>query len=124
MRFHRIPFDVVLKTVEFALIANPVIEGFVLPKRKACSMEKVVRLSRCDTFQRAGNLLDLKLWSDQQMNVVRHDGIGMQIVVLQFGGSSENSRGHELSYRRVLQPNGTGMCLVKNFLSFFEPLSG
>jgi hypothetical protein len=87
------------------------------------SLENFIRFSRCRSFEGARDLSDLKLGADEQMNVIRHDRVRVQTVVVQFVGTSKDCLDHELRDARILQPKRTGARAVENSFGCLEFLS-
>src|ERR1041385_1694495 len=79
---HRIPLNVPANPIELATIPNQPVVALLLPERSA-QPDRFVSAPRRDALKRPQQPLDLDVWRDQEMHVVRHDYVGMQIVVAQ-----------------------------------------
>ena len=81
--FYRIVFDVALDAGELGGVADPMVEGFVLPERAAGAAEKRVRCARRDAFQAVGDAGNRDHRIDEGMHVVGHDDPRVQVVVIE-----------------------------------------
>lgn len=73
-------FNVGADAVELGGIADPVVEGFVLPEVLAGAMEDGVGVAGGYTFQAVGYAGDGNFRSDQNVDVVGHDYVGVKGV--------------------------------------------
>jgi len=74
-----------MDALEFRGIPNPMIKGFVLPKRLACAAEPGVYVASRDSLQWAGNFGEGHVWVEKNMDVVGHHDIGVQLIAAKFG---------------------------------------
>src|SRR5690242_7456505 len=71
--------------LEFRGIPNPMIKRFVLPKRLACAAEPAVDVTSCNSLQGTRNLGEGYVRVEENMDVVGHDHIGVQLVAAKLG---------------------------------------
>src|SRR2546427_1884873 len=71
--------------LEFCGIPNPMIKGFVLPKRLACTAEPGVYVASRDSLQGARNFAEGRVWVEKNVDVVGHYDIGVQLVATKLG---------------------------------------
>lgn len=75
--FHWIVFDVAVDAGELSSVADPMVEGFVLPERATGTAEKRVRFAGGDTFQAVGDAGERDCRIDEDVDVVGHDDPGV-----------------------------------------------
>jgi hypothetical protein len=80
-----IQFDVPPDPIEFSF-ASPMVVGFTLPERVAGSTKNKVRLSGGVALEGLHDFRNGLQWSDQHVNVIRHDHVGVKLIVLQSVG--------------------------------------
>ncbi len=86
-----IPFDIYTNAFFFCGISHPVIERFVLPEWFAGPAENPVCIPRGYTFNSTRNVRKFDARREQHVNVVRHDYVGMQNVLVEFVLTSSQS---------------------------------
>ena len=111
--FYGVPFDIHANTFFFSRISCPMIERFVLPERFACSSQNPVCASRCDAFNSTRNPSHCDSWLKQNMDVVRHDHIRAQNILVKFVLTSAQSAHNGICNRRILQPKRTEPCAIQ-----------
>src|SRR5260370_37275221 len=94
--------------LEFCGIPNPMIKRFVLPKRLACAAEPGVDVATRDSLQWAGNFGDGHVWVEQNMDLVGHDHIGVQLIPAKFGTMHDRILGVS-GELRACQPERTAL---------------
>jgi len=80
-RFHRVHFDIAYDSVKLRLIAHQPVIAFVLPKRLTGESEYLVALPGCESLERLHRFGNIGERGNEQMNVIRHDDKGVEIVV-------------------------------------------
>ena len=80
---NRIHLDVARNPLKLRSVANQPIIAFDLPKRLTGKAKHPVRLPRCESLERVSQLGDLHTRSDQQVHMVRHNDIRVDLVVFQ-----------------------------------------
>lgn len=71
--------------LEFRGIPNPMIKGSVLPKRLACAAGPGVDVASRDSLEGARNLGEGYVGVEENMDVVGHDHMGVQLVATKLG---------------------------------------
>lgn len=77
---HRIELDVTHDPVQLAIVADPTIERFVLPKGISSPAQNLVGLPRCRTFQPPSNRGQRNFRLQKQVHMIGHDHPGPQCV--------------------------------------------
>jgi hypothetical protein len=80
-RIDRIPLYVTRYAFELVQVANPVIEGFVLPEALAGSGEQEIGLSGATAFDRFRNYAQILERLQQEMHMIWHHNEGSEVVV-------------------------------------------
>src|SRR5260370_25023761 len=89
------------------------IKRFVLRKRLACAAERGVDVASRDSLQWAGNFGEGHVGVEENMDVVRHDNIGVQLVAAKLGSMHDRVFG-VISELRVGQPERTALRRVQS----------
>ena len=127
-RLHRIVFDVFLNADEFAFASNPMIERFVLPESLSSSTQDTITGLRSDALQCARDVTNAGKRGEQHVYMIRHHGVGMQIVASKFRRTSSENLDDGTCARRVLEPQRSLGRPVEQFFGeaelFARPYAG
>jgi hypothetical protein len=78
----RIIFDVFGDAAEFRLVADPMVIGLVEPEGLTGAVQNSIGRSRGDSLEPLGELGDRNCRGDQDVNVIRHQHVGVKFVLL------------------------------------------
>jgi len=81
---HRIIFDITPNPIELLLIPNPLIVRFLLPKRTPSASQNPIPLPCGHALQRLHQMADTDFRQNQQMNMIRHNGVSIKFIVTQL----------------------------------------
>lgn len=84
-----VPFDIAADALEFVGIADPVVEGFVLPDGFSGAAEAGVDVSRGDALESGGDFGERRVRSEEDVDVVGHDDVGVQVIAAQLGATKD-----------------------------------
>lgn len=87
--FNRIVLDVSNNFLKLALVSDPVIVGFGLPKRLPRPAQHLVGFPSAATFQRAKQSPRLHLWLQKYVDMVGHNHPSSQVVVTKIDAAAE-----------------------------------
>ncbi len=71
-RYDRISFDIGQYTLPFLRVADPMIEGFILPESRAGAAKDKIRVPGRSAFDLLSDLCEWRMRRDQHVNVVCH----------------------------------------------------
>ncbi len=108
-----IVFDIGDDTFQFRIVPNPMIERFRLPKGLSGSTQNQVGCARRGALQPARNYRQWLLWPQDDVNVIRHDDPGLELIEVSLPRAVLNCGGDRLRHTRVLQPDGSESCFVE-----------
>src|SRR5579863_2907263 len=77
---NRIPFDLVLDSFRFFVVADQVVVAFVLPEGARIQTKHANGFVACETFERAKPFWRRHARRYQKVNVIRHDHESVQFV--------------------------------------------
>ena len=118
-----ISFDVGADFLPFAGIANPVVEGFDLPGLFAGTAQNEVGFAGGGAFDLLSNLGEPRLRLDQDVNMICHEGVRVQLIKLaqvQFAEPRNDAFGDA----RVFQPERATESAVQNAVALYKGLTG
>jgi hypothetical protein len=121
---HRIHLDVTSNAPNLRLIANQSIVALVLPEWLPSGAQDLVALPRCESLERLRQLGHLHEWSDQEVNVVAHDDITVEMVVFQMLVSIVNGLHDHIRDLRPAKMERASGCVVEKAVHRKERLSG
>lgn len=79
---HRIHLDVMSDFPEFGVIANQPVVAFILPEWLPGSTQHAVALCSGESLERLRELRNRNQWRDQEMNVIGHHNVRVELVLL------------------------------------------
>jgi hypothetical protein len=82
--FHGISGYVVADSLEFDVIATPVIAAFLLPEWPFGALEDLIAEASGDALQTSCDPLHFDFWSEQPVDVIGHHYEGVQVISAEF----------------------------------------
>ncbi len=98
-------FDVRKDSIEFGLVANPMVVVFLLPKRLAGAAEETIRLASGRTFKRTHEFCGINQWEQENVDVIAHQGKSSHAEVHEFE-PGEDRFNDNLSDGRIAEVHG------------------
>ncbi len=92
-------------TLEFRGISNPVIERFILPKRLSAAAQSGIGVPGGNTFDDAGDFGKREARVQEDMDMIGHEDISVQIVAAKLRAAPDGVFGIARNLR-VSQPEG------------------
>ena len=123
-RSHWIVFDVGRNAFEFPRIAHDVVIALILPEGLACQAEQPIGRKGGEAFQRMRNFGDLYVWRDQQMNVIGHHNVSVELIEVQVILAVMNCVYSQSGYFRATQVKGARVAAIENGIHRDEGLAG
>jgi hypothetical protein len=123
-RLHGVHFDIRRDSLQLGSVPYQSVVTFNLPKRLACPAHDPVRFSRCEPLERLGQPGNLYPWSDQEMNVVGHDDVRMELVVFQTVLSVSDRVHYHVRDQRLSKIQRAVACSVQKAIHRHKGLSG
>jgi hypothetical protein len=106
-RLHGVPLDVRSDAVEFA-VPDQMIVALILPKRLTGGSQTSIGFMGGETFERSPPSGGNHVGGNQQMDVIRHHDVGVQLVTTPIGLSLPQGGHHQSCDFRPTQGKGTG----------------
>jgi hypothetical protein len=83
-RRHRIHRNVISDSLKLRLVANQPIVALILPERMPGQSKHLIAFASCESLKRLHHLGNLNQGSHQEMNVIRHHNVGVELVMPQL----------------------------------------
>jgi hypothetical protein len=119
----RVVLDVTLNASGLFTVSDKVIVTFVLPEMVAGTAENLIGLVSCEAFERAEPLSRDDMRCDQQVNVVRHDNEGVEIVAAKAAFSCLDGFDYAFCDFRDFQVERAGLGFVQDSVHCYEGFS-
>jgi len=119
----RIPLNVSLNPAGLVIIPNKVIITLLLPERPARRVHDPIRLVASESLQRSKPDARRRPWRDQQMDVVRHNDEGVQLVSSELNLAGMNGSDNHLRDLRLPQINRSGPRVIQHSIHQNECLA-
>jgi hypothetical protein len=123
-RTHGIVFDVAPYPLELPGIAHYPVVTFILPKRQPGKIQQCIRLTRREALESVSNSRKLHVRCNQQVNVVWHNDVRMEIVVMHMVSRVMQCVHDEPCDIRLTQIGNAGLRMVEDLIHGGEGLSG
>jgi hypothetical protein len=102
-----VALDVSRDPLDLPGIARVVIEGLILPERLTSSSQDLVSTPRGRSLQPTHQHRNGNFGKDEQMNMVRHDHPGAELIEASFALSNQNGLSHQIRGWPVPEPEWT-----------------
>jgi hypothetical protein len=122
-RVDRIHLNVPSNAPKFRPIATQSIVTLVLPERPPSQTQDAIPLSRRESLERLHHFEYLHMGSDQQVHMIRHDGVRVKLVVLQMPLPIPNRLHHHIRDLRLPKIQRSGTSVVEQAVHGHEGLS-
>jgi hypothetical protein len=120
-RPHRIHLNIISNSFKFRLITNQPIIALVLPERLPGQSKHPIALTGRESFKRLHHPANLHQWRDQQMNVICHHNVRVEMIMPQLPKADGAHHSGDFRNPKVEGARASG---VENVVHSDERLTG
>jgi len=80
------------------------VKGFFIPQTIAFPAQDLIHGASGNSFQSMCDPSQRNIWFDQNVNVIRHDNVGVKFIEIPIAFTASNCFDDDVGYARTLQP--------------------
>ena len=119
---HRIHLDVISDSLKFRRVANEPIIALVLPEGPPGQSKQLIALTSCKSLKRLHHLANLNQGCHQEMNVIRHYDVGVELILPQV--TKVDGIHHHTRDFGDAKEERAGACVVEDSIHSEERVAG